>query len=87
MPEHNSGVVSFIEMSNQQELLATSPGNFLYRRKGMVPHVMLSTNCGLGCFRNKTKCFLHTDSQFFGELTTAQEVDVRPVYISLDPLN
>jgi hypothetical protein len=30
-------------------------GNYLYKGKGMVPNVQLSTNCGFGCFRIKTK--------------------------------
>jgi hypothetical protein len=46
----------------------------------MVPHVQSSTNCGLGCFKNKTKNFLCTNSHFLSGLTTAQAVDPLPVY-------
>jgi hypothetical protein len=46
----------------------------------MVPHMRLSTDCGLGCFRNKTKYYLlYTNSKFFSGLTTAQEVDPLPL--------
>jgi hypothetical protein len=46
----------------------------------MVPHVQSSTNCGLGCFKNKTKFFLCTNSHFLSGLTTAQAVDPLSVY-------
>jgi hypothetical protein len=46
----------------------------------MVPHVLLSTNCGVGCFKNKTKYFLCTNNHFLSGLTTAQAVDPLPVY-------
>jgi hypothetical protein len=55
-------------------------GNSLYRGKGMLLHVQLSTNCGLGCFKNKTKYFLFTNSHFLSGLTTAQAVDPLPLY-------
>jgi hypothetical protein len=55
-------------------------GNSLYRGKGMVPHVQLSINCGLGCFKNKTKYFLCTNSHFLGGLMTAQAVDPLPLF-------
>jgi hypothetical protein len=32
--------------------------------KMMVLHVQLSTNCGLGCFRNKIKCFFELAANF-----------------------
>jgi hypothetical protein len=47
-------------------------GKSLNRGKGVVPHVQLSTNCGFGCFRNKTIYFLCTDSQFFSTLTRSR---------------
>jgi hypothetical protein len=46
----------------------------------MVPHVLSSTNCGLGCFKNTTKYFFCTNSHFLSGLTTAQVVDPLPVY-------
>ena len=33
------------------------PGKSVYKGKGMVPHVQLSTNFGFGCFRNKKNSF------------------------------
>jgi hypothetical protein len=44
----------------------------------MAPHVQPSTNCGLGCFKNKTKYFFCTNSHFLSGLTTAQAVDPLP---------
>jgi hypothetical protein len=44
----------------------------------MVPHVLSSTNCGLGCF--KKKYFLCTNSHFLSGLTTVQVVDPLPMY-------
>ncbi len=32
-------------------------GNSLYRGKGMVPHVLSTTNCGLGCLCRKNILF------------------------------
>jgi hypothetical protein len=55
-------------------------GNYLYRGKGMVLHVQSSTNYGLGCFKNKRKYSLCTNSHFFSGLTTAQAVDPLPLY-------
>jgi hypothetical protein len=55
-------------------------GNSLYRGKGMVPHVQSSTNYGLGCFKNKTKYFLCTNSHFLSGLTIVQAVDPLPLY-------
>jgi hypothetical protein len=46
----------------------------------MVPNVQSSTNCGLGCFKNKTKKFLCTNSHFLSGLTTAQAVDPLPLH-------
>jgi hypothetical protein len=46
----------------------------------MVSHVQSSTNSGLGCFKNKTKYFLCTNSHFLSGLTTAQAVDPLPLY-------
>jgi hypothetical protein len=46
----------------------------------MVLHVQSSTNCGLGCFKNKAKFFFCTNSHFLSGLTTAQVVDPLPVY-------
>jgi hypothetical protein len=54
------------------------PGNSLYR--GKVPHVQSSTNCGLGCFKTKTKYFFCTNSHFLSGLTTAQAIDPLPLY-------
>ncbi len=50
--------------------VSTAAENYLYRGKGMVPHVQLSINCGLGRFR-KNKFFC-TNNQFFSRLMTAQ---------------
>jgi hypothetical protein len=46
----------------------------------MVPHVQLSTNYGLGCFKNKTKYSHCTNGHFFSGLTTAQAVDPLPLH-------
>jgi hypothetical protein len=46
----------------------------------MVPHVLSSTNCGLGCFKNNTKYFLCTNSHFLSGMTTTQAVDPLPLY-------
>jgi hypothetical protein len=48
--------------------------------KVMVQHVQLSTNCGLGCFKNKTKYFICTNSHFFTGYMTEQAVDPLPLY-------
>ena len=50
---------------------STWSGKSLYRGKGMVLHVQLSTNYGLGCLLI-TKKFLYANSQFYSRLTTAK---------------
>jgi hypothetical protein len=64
----------------ESNLWSSEPGNYLYRGKGIVPHVLSSTNCGLSCFQNKTKYCLCTNSHFLSGLTTAQAGDTLPVY-------
>jgi hypothetical protein len=52
----------------------------------MVLHVQISINYGVGCFKNKTKYFLYTNSHFFSGVTTAQTVDPLPLYRELPAL-
>ena len=51
-----------------------SPGKSLYRGKGIVPYVQLSTNYGLGWFWFKNNIFQWSNSQFYSWLTTAHVV-------------
>jgi hypothetical protein len=55
-------------------------GNYLRRGKGMVLNVQLSTNCELGCFRNKTKYFSLHQQPIFSVLTTTQAIDPLSLY-------
>jgi hypothetical protein len=43
-----------IPMRSKKISLA-KPGNYLFRGKGIIPHVELSINCRLGCLKNNGK--------------------------------
>ena len=54
--------------------LSDQAGKSPYRGEGMVPHVLLSTNCGLGYLQYAKIIFHFINSQCHSWLTTAQAV-------------
>jgi hypothetical protein len=57
-------------------------GKYLYREKGMVPHVQLSIKCGLGY----NKKIHPTSRKYFGGLTTTQAVEIPFTWIEISLL-
>jgi hypothetical protein len=62
------------------DILLSTTREFSIQGEGDGTHVQSSTNCGLGCFKNKINYFLCTNSHFLSALTTAQAVDPLPLY-------